>query len=121
MKYLKITVLSLALGSVGAQAQDCTAPELPTIPDGSSASMDDMLAGQKAVKAFQAANLEYMNCLDPHISAAQAKAQAEDATEDDMAAIKALEEQYNSAVSREEEVAGQFNTEIREYKAANPG
>jgi hypothetical protein len=28
---------------------------------------------------------------------------------------------YNAAVSKEEEVAGQFNTEIREYKAANPG
>ena len=30
-------------------------------------------------------------------------------------------ETYNAAVSKEEEVAGQFNTEIREYKAANPG
>ena len=28
---------------------------------------------------------------------------------------------YNAAVSAEEDVAGRFNTEIREYKAANPG
>ena len=30
------------------------------------------------------------------------------------------QETYNSAVSAEEAVAGEFSTEIREYKAANP-
>jgi hypothetical protein len=28
---------------------------------------------------------------------------------------------YNEAVSAEEALAGQFNTEIREFRAANPG
>ncbi|MDX1733592.1 MAG: hypothetical protein R3228_04465 [Halioglobus sp.] len=119
--YLKCAVVALALGSAGHAWAECAAPEAPTMPDGGSATMDDMLAGQKAVKAYQAANLEYMNCLEPMIEAATAKARGESATEEDMAAAKALEEKFNAAVSAEEDVAGQFNTEIREYKAANPG
>ena len=55
------------------------------------------------------------------ITAASAAAAAESASDEDKAALKGLEEEYNSAVSKEEDVAGQFNTEIREYKAANPG
>mgnify|MGYP001824952642 CR=1 FL=1 len=120
MNYLKLAVLGVAFGSCGAIAADCTPPATPTLPDGASASMEDMLEGQKAVKAFQATNLEYMGCLDPHIKAATAKATGDSPTQEDVDAVKALEEQYNAAVSAEEELAGQFNTEIREYKAANP-
>lgn len=118
--YLKLAVLGFSLGAAGHVAAECVAPETPTMPDGSSATMEEMLAGQKAVKAFQAANLEYMTCLDPLIAAATEKATGEAATAEDIAAVKSLEEQYNAAVSSEEELAGQFNTEIREYKAANP-
>lgn len=120
MKSIKLALLCLALGSAVTFAGECTPPEVPSLADGSTASMDDMLAGQKAVKAFQAANLEYMGCLDPQIAAAAEAATADSATDADKAAVKQLEELYNAAVSAEEELAGQFNTEIREYKAANP-
>ena len=92
---------------------------MPTVPDGGSSSMEQMLAGQKAVKAFQAANIDYMACLEPQIEAVRAELEA--GTDGAEATYKKLEETYNDAVSKEEEVAGQFNTEIREYKAANPG
>ncbi len=109
--------LALALGSASALADDCEAPATPSLPDGASSTMEQMLEGQKAVKAFQAANLDYMKCLEPLLNAATA---AEEAGEEGAAEqSKALTEAYNSAVSAEEEVAGQFNTEIREYKAAN--
>jgi hypothetical protein len=119
MNKLKIAVLGLALGSAMSMAEECVIPEKPTLPDGASSSMEQMLEGQKSVKAFQAVNLEYMGCLEPQLAAAAAKIK-----EGDEAALKEhqqLQESYNAAVSREEEVAGQFNTEIREYKAANPG
>ncbi|MEZ5568452.1 MAG: hypothetical protein R3E54_08965 [Halioglobus sp.] len=120
MKAITLTLLGL-LSAGSAWAQDCTAPQAPTIPDGSSASMEQMLEGQQAVKTFQAANSEYMTCLDPQIAAASARATAEEASDGDRAALKSLEEAYNAAVSREEAVAGEFNKQIREYKAANPG
>ena len=123
MKLLKTAVVGLALYSASTLAEDCVAPDAPQIPNGATSTMEQMLAGQKAVKAFQAANIEYMGCLESGLSAAEAA--LKDAAEDDQPAAKAeydsAVEAYNSAVSKEEEVAGQFNTEIREYKAANPG
>jgi hypothetical protein len=118
MQFIKYTALALALGTMPALAADCTAPESPTVPDGASSSMEDMLNGQKAVKAFQAANLEYMKCLEPSLAAAEAAVKAGEEGAD--AAYQQAQETYNAAVSAEESVAGQFNTEIREYKAANP-
>ena len=58
------------------------------------------------------------------ITAAEAAA-LESSSEDDKKAAQTTYQEavdaYNAAVSQEEEIAGQFNTEIREYKAANPG
>ena len=118
MNIIKYSALARALGSTSALAADCDMPETPTLPDGATSSMEQMLEGQKAVKAFQAANLAYMQCLEPQMKAATAAVEAGDEGAADK--YKALEEAYNGAVSVEEEVAGQFNTEIREYKAANP-
>ena len=80
--------------------------------------------GQKAVKAFQTANLEYMGCLEKTFTAAEAEAlesDSEEAKKASQAIYQEAVDAYNAAVSKEEEIAGQFNTEIREYKAANPG
>jgi hypothetical protein len=119
MKSLKLAALCLILGSGLSVADDCVQPEMPTIPDGSTSSLEQMLEGQQGVKTFQAANLEYMSCIEAQLSAAEARIKEGDA--DAMERYTRLQETYNAAVSREEEVAGQFNTEIREYKAANPG
>ena len=124
MKTIQFAVLTLALSSPTVIAGDCSGPQAPSLPDGATASMEDMLSGQKAVKAYQTANLEYMGCLEKEFTAAEAAA-LESSSEDDKKAAqdtyqKAVDA-YNAAVSQEEEIAGQFNTEIREYKAANPG
>ena len=119
MQLIKYTTLVLALGSASALAGDCEAPAAPELPDGASSTMEQMLEGQKAVKTFQAANLEYMKCLEPSMT--EAEAQVQEGVEGAADTYKAIEEKYNGAVSMEEDVAGKFNTEIREYKAANPG
>jgi hypothetical protein len=119
MKAITFAALGLIAGNTTALAADCTAPTAPALPDGATANMEQMLEGQQAVKAFQAATLEYMKCLEPALNAAEAGIKAgEEGAE---AAYQAAQEAYNGAVSAEEAVAGQFNTEIREYKAANPG
>jgi hypothetical protein len=120
----KITVLVAGMVfAAGATAEDCNAPDAPSLPDGGSSTMEQMLEGQKAVKAFQAANLEYMSCLEAKFTAAEEA--AKEGSDEEKAAAQAeyteSMDAYNAAVTKEEEVAGQFNTEIREYKAANPG
>lgn len=125
MKSLKVLLATLALGSGMALADDCVKPETPKLPDGASSSMEAMLEGQQAVKTFQEANLDYMECLKERFDAAKAsiesgEADNKEAVETAQATYTEAVEAYNAAVSEEEEVAGQFNTEIREYKAANP-
>jgi len=116
MKMIKSTALALVLGGTSAFAADCEQPAAPSVPDGASSSMEEMLAGQKAVKAFQSANLAYMQCLEPNLAAAEAA--VKEGVEGAEEKYRSVEAAYNAAVSVEEEVAGQFNTEIREYKAA---
>lgn len=118
MKLIKFAIAALALSSTVSLASDCQAPTKPALPDGASAGMEQMLEGQKAVKAFQSSLMEYLKCLEPEMTAAQTAAEA--GTEGAADAYKSIEETYNAGVSMEEEVAGQFNTAIREYKAANP-
>lgn len=118
MKPAQLTALALILAGSQTLAADCTAPEKPTVPEGGSATMDQMLEGQKAVKTYQETNLEYMKCLEPAM--AEAKLAAEQGEDAALERYTAAQEAYNAAVSAEEEVAGEFNTQIRAYKAANP-
>ncbi|EED35157.1 hypothetical protein NOR51B_1102 [Luminiphilus syltensis NOR5-1B] len=123
MKTLTTPFLAIALMAASpAFADDCEAPEAPTLPDGSSASMEEMVAGQGAIKAFQAESGEYRTCLDTEIAAAQKRVKKGD--EDDKAeaaaAFEAATEAYNASVATEEKLAEDFNTAIRAFKAANP-
>ena len=121
MKKLQLAVLglALALGSVMSWADDCVAPDAPQVAEGEDSTLEQMLETQKSVKAFQEANLAYMSCLEPKLAAAEAD--AKEGNEGAADAYMQIQETYNAAVSKEEEVAGKFNTEIRDYKTANPG
>ena len=116
-----IATLVLVFGSAVSSAE-CTGPEVPSMPAGDSATMEQMIAGQGAVKTFQAANIEYMSCLEKLFN--EAEVVIEDSTGDAQDAAQATydtaEAAYNNAVSKEEEVAGAFNAAIRAFKAANP-
>lgn len=118
---IKLALIGLAFGSAASMAQDCTAPTSPTLPDGAKASMEEMLAGQKAIKEFQAANEAYRKCLDPKVAAAETAAAGDSPGPELVEALKKLNDEYNASVSREEALATSFNAELRKYKEANPG
>lgn len=122
MNLINATALSLILGSSMASAADCVNPDAPGIPDGASSTMDQMIAGQKAVKSFQTSNIEYMACLGARIETAEARAVESEGAENkaNQKLITDTSDAYNQAVSAEESVAGAFNSAIRDYKAANP-
>lgn len=113
-------VATTLLASSAVFANDCSAPKTPELPDGASATKQQMLDGQKAVKAFQSGLFDYRSCLEKVIE--KAKAEAANADESTLAkaqeAYKSATAKFNEAISLEQDVAGRFNTEIREYKAA---
>jgi cyclophilin family peptidyl-prolyl cis-trans isomerase len=86
---------------------DCKAPAAPEIPDGGSASMEQMVAGQKGMKAFVVDGQAYIKCVD-------AVADDKDrATTDRNAAIG----EHNRMVGELERSAADFNDQLRAFKA----
>ena len=129
-----ILLVILSFFSVYSVAE-CVSPSAPKLPDGAVSTLEEMLAGQKAMKAFQAEVVQYRACLvgideevGDDLSAAQATIDAKldemrqlvlEADDEAKAAHEAMLAKYNAAVDSEAAIAGEFNIEIREYKAAN--
>lgn len=106
--------LTLAAGLVSLHAfAACENPSMvQTIPDGSTASMDDMIAAQTAVKAYMAEMETYLACLNEDIEASGEDAAAEFRS--------LMVTRYNTAVTELEAVAAAFNEQLQAYRAANP-
>jgi len=99
-------------------ADDCSLPELPAIPDGTSATYDEMIAGQQTIKQFQAGAEAFRSCLDDVMK--DMKIAAEEGDEDAASLFASANDRYNASVTSEEALAEEFNASIKAYKAANP-
>ena len=86
---------------------DCEAPAVPAIPDGSTATLEIMVAGQGAVRDFVAAGESYLACLSKVID------DEERSPEQRNVAIA----EHNRMVAGMETLASDFNTQIRTFKA----
>ena len=113
-----IALTALVAGPVYA---GCAAPSnAVTIPDGSKATLDELLAAKKAVKDYNAAVEAFNSCLDLEQDAAVA-ARGNNITAEERKQINNdYAERSNAEVTRLQAVADQLNTQIRAYKAAHP-
>lgn len=109
-RVLIIVIASLGL-TVGAFAE-CSREAAPVLPDGAKASMDDMVAGQQAVKAYLASGNEFLSCLEQEQTAA-GEEESEEAKAERLA-------RYNAVVDEMQAVGDQFNAAVKAFKAANP-
>lgn len=105
---LKIILGAFALSAAVAQG-DCVRAVAPALPDGETAELEAMIAGQTAMKAYMAVGNEYLACLD-RLSAAGG-------TEESPEAKDARLVDYNGVVAEQEAVASEFNAAIKAYKA----
>jgi hypothetical protein len=126
MKNLMKAVAATVLFALPAAGFACDYPERPTMPDGSTAPKEDMIAAQSAVKAFLAAVDEYLICIE------QEEKDATDAMpevdESDEEAVKLREEEIKrrdqllskrfDAANEEKFLFGeQWNQQVRAYNA----
>ena len=112
---LKNLLLASVISSPAAMAADCSLSEVPELPNGKEATMDEMIAGQQAVKAFQADAQAFRACIDNELASLK-----EAAAEGDEAAAESFKmktDAYNASVAAEEELAGEFNQQIKAFKA----
>ena len=96
----------------------CGVPTPPTdVPDGTTATRDQMVAAHSAVKAFDAATTTYNQCVDTtaYQAAVQFKAVASGT---DTETLNALQSRlHNEAIDRDQAVANRFNVQLRLFKA----
>ena len=96
----------------------CDYPSRADMPDGTSASTEDMMAGQKSVKAFMASMEEYLVCIEKEEE--EAVAALVEPSDDELASRKAAtNKKYNAAVEDMELIAAKYNEQVRAYKAQN--
>lgn len=105
-----------ALLFAGPLAFACDYPKRAEIPNGSTASKDEMIDGQRAVKDYMATMEAYLACIEKEEN--DTLAAMSDMPEDDRTSRRAaMTKKYNAAVQEMELVAARFNEEVRAYKA----
>jgi rhamnose utilization protein RhaD (predicted bifunctional aldolase and dehydrogenase) len=110
--------LFVAIVFSASVALACEYPERTSIPNGATATKDEMVTGQKGVKKYMADMEEYLTCMEEEDKQMRAGIEDPDpiveAQRDEM-----LVKKHNAAVEDMEKVAAQFNEEVRAYKARN--
>jgi len=113
---LKFLVISAVL-SVPAMSFACDYPERPTLPDGTIAAKEDMIAAQSSVKGFLAAIDEYLTCIELEEKAAIAAMDSPDEEtlkrRDDL-----LAKRFDAANEEKFLFGEQWNQQVRAYNAA---
>jgi len=111
------TAIAIALFLGSAQfALACDYPSRPKIVDGATATRDEMVESQAAVKTYISLSNAYLECLEKEEQAA-----LEAATDLDAEARKEREDafnrRYNAAVDEQEIIANAFNEQVQVFRA----
>ena len=103
---LFISLCAMALMQVTYAA--CPYPEDVIVPDGNTATTDDMVDGQTRIKQYMAEMEAHLDCLD------REEADLEREPTDDERKLHS--ERHNKTVDQMEKVAADFNEQVRAYK-----
>ncbi len=96
----------------------CDYPKSIDVPNGKKATKEEMMAGVKAMKAWQEDLIVYRECIEEEAEASKAAIDSSDPL-DEAAQIAALDRQfllkYNASVDEEAELGSEVNEQIRVY------
>jgi hypothetical protein len=109
----------VTVDAASAALQACPRPTAPAVPDGTTASREEMAAATAAFKSFDIATNSYTHCVDATIE--RIASQHPDASRDDLHSLKEFGTvAHNTAIDQETAVADQLNAQVRSYKAQHP-
>ncbi|MGB6603230.1 MAG: hypothetical protein WBE65_02910 [Steroidobacteraceae bacterium] len=117
MKMLHATA-AVALLAAGTAYADCPYPSTPDkIPDGATATLDEMLAGQKAINTYNKAVNDYVACIDKQLDDDIAK-QGDKLKPQQKSEMQRVEAQkHNAAIDQLQSIADRFNEQVKAFKA----
>jgi len=117
MKVLLPVSLLAAVFAAPAFA-DCTAPTIAiVVPDGSKATMEQMLTAQHAIRDTDAAVQQYADCLKAEQDAKIAAGGDKMKDEEKVKISTEYVSRQNVVADQLQKIADQFNVEVRAYKA----
>ena len=93
--------------SIAEIAGHCTPVVFPIIPDGRTATMDEMVTGQTEVRAFMSASNEQLECLSELLDSGELEKEER----------AMLASYYNRRVDAMESVAAEFNEQVKLIRA----
>ncbi|MEO1202755.1 MAG: hypothetical protein AAFX10_08615 [Pseudomonadota bacterium] len=113
----RLVTLSLGaalLATAGAAAAACEYPDRADLPNGATATEEEMIAGQRSIKKFMADMDAYLACIEKETEGADVEGEdPEIAAQRQAIAVK----RHNAAVDELEQVAAAFNEQVRAFKA----
>lgn len=115
-----ISAAVIALAAAGNAYGACTYPQPPQrIPDGNTATLEEMQEAGKAVRQYNADINAYVDCLklEHDQSVAKNSAQLTDEQKKEMERMQV--QKHNAAIDELESVAARFNEQVKVFKAKN--
>jgi hypothetical protein len=110
-----LALLGLVAGPVYAT---CSYPKAPEkMPDGNTATLEEMLAAKKSVDGYNKEMEAYLSCIKLEHDEAMARDAATLTEEQKKDMEKRQVQKNNAAVDELEQVAGRLNEQIRIWKA----
>jgi hypothetical protein len=118
MKLLPVAVAIAAAALIPVAHADCTYPQAPSqIPDGTTATLDQMLVAQKAVQGYNEQMMAYLSCIKLERENAETQVGTK-LTKQQKAEIEGIEiQKHNAAVDQLHAVADRFNAQVKIFKA----
>ena len=114
-RYTKLFTTILALLCAAATYAECTPPEPPdSLPDGTTATYEEMVEAHGAVRTFDADIRTFIVCLELEIKTLLEDPSVDDATKDDLRTL--LVGRTDAAVDEAEFVVAQFNEQLRLFR-----
>nr|WP_298727932.1 hypothetical protein [uncultured Steroidobacter sp.] len=113
-----ITATLLASLAVATASAECTYPKAPTgLPDGATATQDQMVTGMKTIKEYNSQVTNYLSCLESEMNT-RIEAAGPEAPAEQVEQIKAIHtKRHNAAVEELEATAARFNEQVKVFKA----
>ena len=121
--WIPLTLFASLLGSVAHAQSTCTYPKAPdSIPDGATATKEQMITAKNDVNRYNTDMNAYLDCVKQLLDAATPKDPSKLSADDKKKAVeqeKMLTQKNNAAVDELQAVVGRFNEQLKAYKAAH--
>ena len=112
-------ISAVALGGAAFAQDACVRPAAPSVADGATATVDQLMASKTAVAAFIADSDKYQSCLVDGVTAQRAAAKAAK-TKFDESIAKGVTGKIKENQADKEATGKSFNAAVKAYKAAHP-